>query len=71
MTDVQSILSAPEDHSLLPPPTTDGPAAAPDSSIVPSKENEKVPPHQPVQVLQWNLIVSIFHFTWEGVKIVE
>jgi len=65
-TDVPSTSSAPEDR----PPTTDRPAA-PDSLIVPSKENEKVPPHQPVQVLQRNLTESMFRFTWEGVKIVE
>jgi hypothetical protein len=66
-TDVpRSASSAPEDH----PPTTNRPAA-PDSSLVPSKENEKVPAHQPVQVLQRNLTESMFRFTWEGVKIVE
>ena len=71
---VPSTSSAPEDHPLLlPSPTIDRPAAIPDSSIAPSKENEKVPPppHQPVQVLQRNLTESMFRFTWEGVKIVE
>ena len=74
LSHVPSTSSASEDHPILPPPTTDRPAVGPDSSIVPSKENEKVPPpppHQPVQVLQRNLTESMFRFTWEGVKIVE